>query len=99
MKPVFNPETAQTLRELGDFLHSLRVKQLGSSFADLAIAFESAETPEERRRIAEQGLVYFSQENGLNYLVITRNGTADTEANQDLDTLRLIVRKLLERHL
>lgn len=86
---------AQALDGFGDVLNRLGAQRLGSYFSYLVGAFERAEAPEKRRRLAECELSYFSEANGLNDLFITRKVEPDEETTQDVEPYRIMIRELL----
>lgn len=90
---------AESLRGFGESLAKLGQPQWGSSFDELAISFENVPTVEERRRLAEQGLAYFTRPQGLNDWLRALKGMPDSELYRILEANWLVTQELLKRHL
>lgn len=79
MTSEINPQGTQSLRDFGEILATLGQPQWGRPFGELAVSFEDAVTDEERSRLAEQGLTYFTRPHGLNDWLVVLEGMPDPE--------------------
>ena len=61
----------------------------------MATKLEAAQTPDDRRSVAGEGLAYFCGMNSVNDLVIMHHGKPDVAANRRLDERRRRVYALL----
>ena len=99
MTSEFYPGMPQVLRDFGEILGKHGDPQWASSFDELAVSFERAETSQERARAAEQGLALFTRPQGLDEWLITLKGMPDQELYRIMETNWMLIRELLKRHL
>lgn len=92
-------DAAVALRSLSEVLSEVNEPQLASSFRRLATKLEAAQTPNDRRSVAGEGLAYFRGMNSLSDLVITNQGKPDVKVNRRVDELRKRAYALLVQQL
>lgn len=92
-------DAAVALRLFSEVLAEIEEPQLASSFRRLAMRFETAQTPDDRRSLAGEGLAYFRGMNSLNDLVAMPDGKPDAAANRRLDEHRRRAYALLVQQL
>jgi hypothetical protein len=97
MTSEFHPEVPQMLRGFGETRGKLGQPQWELSFDELAVSFESAETSQERGRLAEQGLAHFTRPHGLNDWLITFKSMPDQELYRIFEAHWMIIREMLKR--
>jgi len=98
MTREFNVEMARSLREFSGTLARARQPQWQASFQQLAASFERVGTHQDRSRLAEQGLAYFSQPHGLNDWLKAREGMLDSELYRILEVTWMLIQELLKRY-
>lgn len=94
-----NNDLFGALQALSELLAECNEPQLATSFHQLALRFESAQTGAARRELAGEGLRYFGGMTSLNDVVIMHNGRPDVAANRKLDEHRQRVYELLTQQL
>lgn len=94
-----NAQVTQAIRGFGENLTKLGQPQWGSSFVEIAVLFEKAITDEERSRLAEDGVTYFTHPHGIDDWGKTLKGMPDTDLYRLLEAQCLLTRELLKRYL
>lgn len=99
MTSEFNFEMAQMLRSFGENLGKLGQRQWQSSFQELGASFERVDNQQDRRRLAEQGLAYFTQQHGLNDWLESLKDMPDADLYRILEASWALTQELLKRNL